>query len=163
MIPIHLLLPLLTASSFFQRPVESARFAPFLLADPAGSGRTPLRPTRSPHGSPLYKYHTLLSASRLARHRQEPEKERERERESSVGRCARCQGHAGPIGPLLSSRWPPHALLQPARVSPSLLCTRGRRTTFNPFIQEDTGRSSSLREENLLLSFDLFFHLTELL
>lgn len=62
----------------------------------------PAKPeTRSSLGSPLYKYHTLLSASRLVA--REHRGERGGRRAGFVGRCARCQGHAAPIGPLPSS------------------------------------------------------------
>ena len=109
---------------FFQGPVESVRFARSFRR-PAGSSNQ----TRDSFLTVLHSINTIRSLAR--RDWRAPS------RAAFVGRCARCQGHA-------AHRPSPVLSVAPTRSATGFtFSSLSRRTTFNPFIQEDTSRPSS--------------------
>lgn len=109
---------------FFQGPLESVRFARSFRR-PAGSSDQ----TRDSFLTVLHSINTIRSLAR--RDWRAPS------RAAFVGRCARCQGHA-------AHRPSPVLSVAPTRSATGFtFSSLSRRTTFNPFIQEDTSRPSS--------------------
>lgn len=98
--------PLPPSILLFPKPVESARFArSFRRAVPRD--RPAKLETRSSLGSPLYKYHTLLSASRLVA------REHRGERGGGEGRGGEPASWAVALGAKVTR--PPSALSRPLR------------------------------------------------
>lgn len=129
--------------------MESARFARFFRRAVPRDRPAKLE-TRSSLGSPLYKYHTLLSASRLVarEHRGERGREGEGERETEPASWAVALGAKVTRPPSALSR----PLRSPRRTMDNVHLFYHIRATFNPFIQRNVDRPSFFHRLFLLLT-----------